>query len=233
MSRDFEAGARAVAALEDGLRRDMYRFIRERGAPVSREEAAGAVGISRKLAAFHLDKLVDRGLLRFHYARPPGRSGRGAGRTAKLYEPSDLEVEISIPERRYDLVADLLVKAVQEEAPGERADETARRVAQRGGMELGQSVARDMRLRPPGHERTLSVTKEVLARHGYEPYRDKYLQVGLRNCPFLTVAREAPEVVCDMNRAFIEGLVRGLGNDTVQVILDPAPGRCCVRLQKP
>jgi predicted ArsR family transcriptional regulator len=55
---------RAVAALDDELRRGMYAFIRKARRPVTREEAAASVGISRKLAAFHLDKLVEVGLLR-------------------------------------------------------------------------------------------------------------------------------------------------------------------------
>ncbi|MBK5228026.1 MAG: winged helix-turn-helix transcriptional regulator, partial [Actinobacteria bacterium] len=101
MLRGLRKGAGAVAALEDDLRRRMYLFIRSQGRAISRDEAAEHVGISRKLAAFHLDKLVERGLLTAHYARLPGRTGPGAGRSSKLYEPSELEVNVSIPERRY------------------------------------------------------------------------------------------------------------------------------------
>ena len=53
---------KAVAALSDDTRRGMYVFIRAARQPVTRDEAAASVGISRKLAAFHLDKLVDAGL---------------------------------------------------------------------------------------------------------------------------------------------------------------------------
>ena len=53
---------RAVAALDDEFRRGMYAFIRKARRPVTREEAAASVGISRKLAAFHLDKLVEADL---------------------------------------------------------------------------------------------------------------------------------------------------------------------------
>ncbi|MEA2461889.1 MAG: hypothetical protein QOH90_2066, partial [Actinomycetota bacterium] len=85
---DLERGIEAAGALADGLRRRMYLFIRAQGRPVGREEAAGAVGISAKLAAFHLDKLVERGLLTAQYARLAGRTGPGAGRPSKLYEPA-------------------------------------------------------------------------------------------------------------------------------------------------
>jgi predicted ArsR family transcriptional regulator len=89
MLERLERDVGAISALDDDLRRSMYLFIRGNGRPASREEVADAVGVSRKLAAFHLDKLVDRGLLVATYARPPGRTGRGAGRSAKYYGLSD------------------------------------------------------------------------------------------------------------------------------------------------
>lgn len=221
----------AAAALEDELRRDLYAFVRAARRPVTREESAAAVGISRKLAAFHLDKLVDRGLLDFHYGRPAGRSGPGAGRSSKLYEPSDLQVDVSIPERRYDVVGRLLVRAIQEAGDRESARGSAGRVAREEGLALGRRIRHDRRLRPPGRERALSIAEEVLRDEGYEPYRDARGEVRLFNCPFHVLAREAPELVCMMNHAFIEGMVRGLGNDTLEVSLEPTPGACCVALR--
>jgi predicted ArsR family transcriptional regulator len=87
----------AVAVLADDLRRRMYEFIRRADGPVTRDEAAAAVGISRKLAAFHLDKLVDAGLLEAGFARPAGL--RRAGRASKVYAPADVDVQVSIPPR--------------------------------------------------------------------------------------------------------------------------------------
>jgi hypothetical protein len=34
-----------------------------------------------------------------------------------------------------------------------------------------------------------------------------------------------------MNRHFIEGIVRGIGNRTVEAALEPTPGQCCVVLR--
>jgi predicted ArsR family transcriptional regulator len=53
--------------------------------PVGRDAVAARVGVGRTLAAFHLDKLAAAGLLTISFARPPGRTGPGAGRPAKLY----------------------------------------------------------------------------------------------------------------------------------------------------
>src|SRR5918999_5357442 len=133
METDLRTAATVLGALQDDVRRRMYLFIRAAGRSVSRDEAAREVGISRKLAAFHLDKLVDRGLLEAHYARPPGRSGPGAGRSSKLYEPSDVEIDVSIPGRRDDLVGDILVDALQSLSPDERPIEAARRAAGKAG----------------------------------------------------------------------------------------------------
>lgn len=233
MKRGLQDGSQTIAALKDDLRRRLYLFVRSEGRPVSREEAAAAAGISRKLAAFHLDTLVERGLLTFHYARPPGRTGRGAGRSSKLYEPSALEVEVSIPERRYDLVGSLLVKAIQEKAEEESARNAALRVALGEGTALGQALRREMHLRPPGPERALAVAHDVLARYGYEPATERPGEITLRNCPFHALARTAPDLVCAMNRSYLEGLVRGLGSERIEAALEPAPGRCCVKLRAP
>ncbi|HEX2050115.1 MAG TPA: transcriptional regulator [Actinomycetota bacterium] len=232
MLRGLRTAAGLVAALDDDLRRRMYVYIRGRGAPVSRDEAAEHVGISRKLAAFHLDKLVQRGLLTAHYARLPGRSGAGAGRSSKLYQPSDVEVDVSIPERRYDVVGEILVEALDRDA-GDPPRAVAKRVAFERGERVGEEVKARLALRPPGSERTLAVAQETLVDYGFEPYKDADGSIALRNCPFHRLARQAPELVCGLNREFVDGMLRGLGNDTVEAALEPTPGRCCVRLRAP
>lgn len=231
--RDVSKTIAPVAALEDELPRRIYRLIRRRRRPLSREEVAAEVGISRRLAAFHLEKLLERGLLKAHYARPPGRSGPGAGRSAKMYQPSDLEIQVSIPGRHYDLAGRLLVNALRSQSPGEAPGDAARRVAREKGHELGDELRRERGLRPPGPERTLAVAEEVLEDFGFEPYRDEPGVIALKNCPFHTLAKEAPELMCNMNQSFIDGFLRGLGNETVQAVLACRPGDCCVTLRSP
>jgi predicted ArsR family transcriptional regulator len=224
------AGIRPVAALDDALRHRIYLFVRGAGRPVTREDVAGELGISRKLAAFHLDKLLDRGLLRAHYARPPGRSGPGAGRTSKMYEPSVMEVDVSIPERRYDLVGELLVDAIEGESPAEPARAVATRVAYEKGNAIGGRVRATRELGRPGPERTMTAALGVLEDHGFEPFREGEA-VRVRNCPFHALARRAPDLVCEINRSFVEGIVRGLGNTSVEAVIERRPGECCVELE--
>jgi predicted ArsR family transcriptional regulator len=233
MTKELEKGIAPLAALEDELPRRIYLFIRRAGRPLSREDVAEEVGISRRLAAFHLERLLERGLLKASYARPPGRSGPGAGRSAKYYEPSDLRVEVSLPQRHYDLAGRLLLSALKEQAPGEKPAKAARRTAREKGLEVGDEVRRARSLRPPGPERTLAVARDVLEDLGFEPYADNRNEVTLRNCPFHDLAKEAPDLMCDMNQAFIDGLLRGLGNKSVESVLTCKPGDCCVTLRAP
>lgn len=220
-----------IAALDDPIRRRIYDFIRRVGRAVTREEVAEDAGISRKLAAFHLDKLLGRGLLASHYARPPGRSGRGAGRSAKYYRPSEIQIDLSIPERHYDLAGALLVRAIQTQEPGEPARDAAFRVAREQGRSIGEQERLARRLRRAGAERALSVAGEILEETGFEPYPDEPGGLALRNCPFHTLAQSAPDLVCEMNQAFIDGILRGLGNDTVDAVLACKAGDCCVTLR--
>lgn len=227
---DLATAAGPIGALSDGLRRRMYLFIRAAGRPVSRDEAAEHVGISRKLAAFHLDKLVQIGLLDAHYARPAGRSGAGAGRSSKMYEPSEIELEVSVPQRRYDVLGRILVEAMSSAQSSETPHEAATRVAVERGTELGTQVRERHGLRPVGAERGLSTAASVLDDYGYEPYRETPSSIALRNCPFHDLAGMAPGLVCDVNRSFLEGLLRGLGNESLEARLSPKPGECCVTL---
>lgn len=233
MLHRLERDATAVAALEDDLRRRMYLFVRGLRRPASREEVAHAVGVSRKLAAFHLDKLVERGLLVATFARPPGRGGRGAGRSAKYYEPSDREFEISIPERNYDVIGTVLLRAIESQRPGEPAGASAKRAAREVGYGIGRTERERLRLPPPGAERAIAVTTEVLAACGYEPYLDRAGSVCMRSCPYHALAERSRDLVCGLNHELVRGIVSGLGNETLDVALEPAPGECCVRLRAP
>jgi predicted ArsR family transcriptional regulator len=105
-----------VATLVDASRRALFDYVRRQDHPVGREEAAAATGVSRGLAAFHLDKLVEAGLLGARYEAPAGPRGRG--RTPKVYVPV-ADVAITIPARRDDLIADVLASAYLSHRPPE------------------------------------------------------------------------------------------------------------------
>lgn len=220
-----------VAVLAVGLRRRMYEFIRQRRRPVSRDEAASAVGISSKLAAFHLDKLVAAGFLKAHYARLPGRGGPGAGRPSKLYEASDVELQVSVPERHYDIPAEILLEALETRRPDEEPEAAAQRVAYQLGVDVGGEL-REAATEPAKKTAPrMELAYQALRDYGFEPYRDRDGSVRLRNCPFHRLAQRSPDIVCGMNRALIHGLLRGLGDTTSEAVLDPRSNECCVAVQ--
>jgi predicted ArsR family transcriptional regulator len=222
------AAVAAIAALDDDVRRALYEHVRAAGVPVTREEAATAVGISRKLAAFHLDKLVELGVLRSGFAPSPDRR---VGRAPRRYEPAGEDIAVRVPERSPELLASILVEAVTTEQPDERAEDAVFRVARDRGVSLGAGERARLRGGRVGPERALSTSEELLAREGFEPFREEG-SVRLRNCPFHPMAGIAPGLVCGLNRAYLAGLVEGLdAGDRVAAELAPRAGECCVELR--
>ncbi|GGQ15101.1 putative ArsR family transcriptional regulator [Actinomadura coerulea] len=203
----------AIALLQDPVRRRLYEFVAAQGREVGRGEAAEAAGVARTLAAFHLDKLVDAGLLEAGSRRLTGRSGPGAGRPAKVYRRSAAERDVSLPARDYRTAAGLLAEAAETAGLDMELQDAARR---RGRAMRGPGA-------PIGGLEELA---DVLAGRGYEPVADEGGAVlRMRNCPFHAVAEQFPPLVCGMNLALLEGLVEG---SRVRVRMDPRPGWCCV-----
>ena len=225
----IDPAVRAVAALGDELRHAMYTFIRAARRPVTRDEAATAAGISRKLAAFHLDKLVDAGVLQADFQ--PVAGVRRVGRAPKVYRPVDADISVGIPPRQHDLLADILLDAVLAQEPNEDSRSAALRVARERGVGIG--AAERARSRPGrlGAERALAAAGAALQRHGFEPDRATPACVRLQTCPFHPLAARAPEMVCGINHALLDGLVEGLDTTSVHAVLDPRAGECCVELR--
>jgi len=221
---ELTAQISAISALNEPLRRALYAYVLSQTGAVGREEAGKAVGISRELAAFHLDKLLEEGLVDVEYRRLSGRDGPGAGRPAKLYRASERQLEISLPGRRYELAARLLAEAFTQQGtdPAEALDQ----VAHRFGEDLGGRARRRLAGRP-SDSRLLHTTCEVLRDQGFEPTQTGGT-VRLRNCPFQSIARDHPELVCGMNLSLARGLLAGLGAGGLEARLEPQPGMCCV-----
>ena len=207
----------ALAAAVDSTRRAVLAFVARSPAPVGRDAAAAAVGVPRATAAFHLDRLVEAGLLASTFSRVNGRTGPGAGRPAKLYQRTDLEVGVSLPERRYDLAGDLLSAAIEVATDGDwPMDVAIADVARQRGREIGARVG------------SLDGALETM---GYEP-RDEHGTVLLLNCPFHRLATRHTRTICALNLALTQGLAEGVGEDPERVCFAPADGRCCVEIRR-
>src|SRR5690242_13632713 len=210
MNRDEQRLA-LVYGLDDPVRRRLYDFVSASAEPVGRDQAASVVGIGRPLAAYHLDRLVSLGLLTADFRRPPGRSGPGAGRPAKVYARSTVEFAVTAPPREYELAARLLAEAVESDASGFSLA-CLKRAARRFGAEIGRGSAgelprRGAGSRPAAHGCTgEQAMRAVLTEHGFEPFTNADGNMALRNCPFHQLAERHREVVCTMNLALLEGV---------------------------
>ncbi|HJU80962.1 MAG TPA: helix-turn-helix domain-containing protein [Acidimicrobiia bacterium] len=198
-----------VATLGEPLRRALYEFVVAASEPVSRDEAAEALDVSRQVAAYHLDRMADDGLLDVEFRRLGGRAGPGAGRPSKLYRRSEETYDVSIPPRRYELAARILLEVARDRGFEQGALAAA---AHRAGVEIGQN----------GLDSALSAT-------GYEPAEENG-EIRFRNCPFHVLREQDRNATCGLNLALVEGLIEGSGSD-VEAVLAPEEGYCCVRLR--
>ena len=228
-SEDFGERVAGLAALADPIRRELYLFVAAQPGPVSRDRAAEGVTVPRHTAKFHLDKLVEQGLLATEFQRLSGRQGPGAGRPTKLYRRSSRELSVTLPARRYDLAGQLLARAIVDSTrTGAAATEMLHTAAAECGRALGDQALRDVGPRP-GPEQQVSAACAVLTDHGYEPRREDAI-ITLANCPFHALARAHTELVCGMNLALIGAIAEHVGGGTFTARLDPADDRCCVVL---
>lgn len=206
--RDPLAG---LTSLDDPVRRRLYEYVSSCDEPVARDAAAAAVSIGRTLAAYHLDKLAEAGILSVTYARPAGRSGPGAGRPAKRYARTRRELSVSVPPRNYGLLADLLVAVMA----GDDAEAVRSAVAAEA-RRVGRVSASDHGV------------VNALYEWGYEPAVTPDGDIELRNCPFDRLARSHTELVCELNLQLIQGMLEGVGESPNRAVLAPREGRCCV-----
>jgi predicted ArsR family transcriptional regulator len=222
-----------VALLADPNRRRLYEIVVARG-EVGRDGAADALGISRELAAFHLDRLVEAGLLEATFRRLTGRTGPGAGRPAKLYRRARRELAVSLPARRYASIAETFAAGLTELARDVGLDAVTRSlatVARARGYALGRETRTSAGSRPT-RRRLRDALQALLVRAGYEPRTEATGTLALCNCPYRATSDAYRDLTCGTNYAWAQGLVDGLGGDMTAEFV-PGTGDCCVRFSSP
>jgi predicted ArsR family transcriptional regulator len=225
----FDHDVAGLASLAEPTRRALYLYVRDQRTAVSRDEAAAGVGVPRHQAKFHLDKLVDDGLLEVEFARRTGRQGPGAGRPAKLYRRGSRELAVTLPERHYELAGQLMARAIADARnTGQPTEEALDRAARDRGGELAGLALRKAGDHP-SCAALLAAARAALDEEGYQTRTDP-AGLTLANCPFHALAVEHTALICGMNLAIVQGLLDRLGGLGLAAVLDPADGRCCVRL---
>ena len=220
-----------MALLSEPTRRALYDAVAAAPEGLSRDAAAAVVDISRDLAAFHLDRLAEGGLLKVTHRRLSGRTGPGAGRPAKVYSRSGTDISVNLPERRYDLLAETLVEGAEDLARQVGTERVAAALDGRArvhGRAVGMSVKEAAGQRA-GTGRRAGELLHMLDASGFEPaLTTDGATITLGNCPYRAVAERHRDLTCGMNLAWAEGVIEAAGSTGYQPQLDIQPGRCCV-----
>lgn len=213
----------ALGLLVEPQRRQIYEHLFEQRSPSTLTEIADDLELGRTLVSFHLTKLVEGGLVEV-LAAPPSDGRRG--RPSQRYQASQREITASVPQRHYELVAEVLLQAASEQGDAESLGTTAGRVGRRRGAAVG---AEHRPARSPRTSRARwSSVHSLLEKLGYAP-RFKGAELLLRNCPFDRLRETNCDLVCGINHALTEGYLDGLGvADELSAQLRPCADNCCV-----
>ncbi len=218
-----------MGLLAEPQRARIYAHLASAARPQTRQEVCDQLGIGRTLVAFHLDKLQRVGLV---HATRSGAPAAGRGRPPQRYVVSDRELVASVPPRRYELLAEILLRATRDRAPGESMCTAAVRVARARGGEIATEFATEKPCEDVRSEEPAEVLTSLLTRLGYAPCRDEEDALVLTNCPFQRLRVADTELVCSINAALTAGYLDALAlNEAMTARLRPCPINCCVVLE--
>jgi predicted ArsR family transcriptional regulator len=206
----------ALASLGDEKRRQLFELVASSPGAVGRDDVAQRTGLPRSTVSFHLDRLVQDGLLAVEFHKPPGKAGPGSGRPAKMYRPVAGEIGASVPDRNYDLAGELMAAAIEKSSSaGEPIEDTLPSESWRVGNAMAEAA---------------ETLHDFLVQAGYRPQPDGDGGFLLPNCPFHRLSDKHPGVVCAMNGAFLQGAAARLEASGGRVVPADLPGHCCARI---
>ncbi len=226
------------------VRRALVEALEKAAAPARRQggeaaqgrtaaELAEVVGLHVTTVRFHLDQLVDAGVLRSDEQRH-----EGPGRPRKVYAVVPGMTDPAAAAEPLRLLTSLLVDTVSASMTGAPMDP----------VEAGRAWARE---HVPLAEATPAATpQEWLGRvervtdslrvWGYHPQlsRDEdawTTRVELTDCPFMDLARRDTTVVCGIHAGLIAEAAHRLGAPDAEATLEPfvGPARCLAHIGRP
>lgn len=216
---DSEAFDQQIAdlagTLGDATRRGIYVTVRESTEPVTASQIAELFDIHANVARHHLDRLVADEYLQVTRKRPSGRTGPGAGRPAKHYEPTRKNVSVQFPARRYDLLAELLLRVIERIAPDNAAE-----IADEIGREYGRELAAEIGFpEDSGYDIAAVAVASALMGVGFEvEARPDDHELVTRFCPFGESAKNHPAIVCQLDQGLVTGLLEGTKQIPVAIV---------------
>lgn len=193
-------------------------------------ELGERLGLHTTTIRFHVDQLVAAGILGAHFVR----SG-GVGRPSKKYvlreESLGDTARGAAGSRPFEVLARLLASTLAE-------DESERLTPEQAGeawaLRRAQSAATTA---TEGRDAKVREVIELLGEWGYTPDPQALedgtaVDVNLRACPFIDLARTHPDVVCGVHRGLLRGALTAVGEPGARVSLEPfvGPDLCRARL---
>ena len=226
--------ATGAALLSSAVRRDIVDTLanlplesdeadaltRDRG--MTAAELGGLLGLHVTTVRFHLDRLIEGGLVTSHFARD-----ERAGRPRKLYVASPGSLAESSD--TYRMLAELLAECFPTDGSGPpiTPEEAGRRWAEHHSEVFNPDHLDGVPARTPGTWLAkVGDMIDLLTVWGYTPSvrtrdRGRTAEIELHHCPLLPLAQSNPAVVCGIHRGLIRGSMDALGEHDTEVSLVP------------
>ena len=202
---------------------------------LSAKELADRFGLHVTTMRFHLDQLVQAGLLTATFQRR-----ESAGRPRKLYAVERGSLESVSSEQSFKMLSELLVESFHTDEHGRplTPDEAGARWGRRRvGQERSNAGAPEPARTAGQWLGRIGHMVDLLEEWGYLPEvstsnHGRTAEVALHDCPFLSLAQENTAVVCGIHRGLIRGVLESLGEESTQVGLTPfvTPHLCVASL---
>jgi predicted ArsR family transcriptional regulator len=214
-----------AAILGDPTRRGIYLAVRESAGTTTAPRLAEEFGIHPNVARHHLERLLSEGYVEETAAPTTGEPH--PGRPPRHYRATGKEIAVSYPPRRFDLLAELLVRVI-EQLDTDVAPQIAEEVGVRFGTELAGTLGLAGDRDPEAALRTVSGALETIG-FGVAPGpADRSLLTS--HCPFGQTAADHPEIVCRIDQGIVRGLMAAAAGSTARVVVGPheGPDDACV-----
>jgi len=200
----------------------VLELLQQLDSAVSAEDVALRFGQHVNTVRMHLEFLAQSGLALRERAAATGR-----GRPSWHYRANLDRPEPDPRVREYGALSGALAAHIVRTSRQPVDDAYA------AGLEWGRQEARERHLRDTSGIDARRTVVSILDALGFAPAaNERHTTVHLTHCPLLDVARQYPEVVCQVHRGLVAGLLQTLGGNPADVDLRPFsdPGSCRLRL---
>lgn len=205
--------------LAQATRARLFALLGDLGRPAGIEELAQRLGLHPNGVRFHLDRLLEAGLVERRRAPQP------RGRPRDEWSVSAEALPGGDPPRAYGDLARWLARAIPP-IPSRLRD------VERAGREIGRELA------PSGAASTEDALRDTMTGLGFQPHLERghsgRLSCSLRNCPYRNSVKENQEVVCTLHRGITRGILEVLEPSARLVDFvpnDPDIAGCLIELE--